>query len=80
MFYVYIAQCNDGSLYTGWTTDIERRIRQHSEGRGSKYTRSRTPVTLKYLEEYTTKPEAMKREAMIKKLSRSEKLDLISNT
>ncbi len=79
MFYVYIARCSDGSLYTGWTTDAERRIKRHNEGKGGKYTRSRTPVTLRYLEEYNTKTEAMKREAKIKNLSRSEKQLLIAS-
>ncbi len=77
MFYVYIAQCRDGSLYTGFALDTERRIAQHNLGRGSKYTRSRLPVVLKYCEAYETKREAMQREAEIKKLPREKKLRLI---
>lgn len=77
MFYVYIAQCRDGSLYTGFALDAERRILRHNAGRGSKYTRSRLPVVLKYTEAYETKHDAMKREAEIKKLTREKKLQLI---
>lgn len=78
MYYVYIAKCADGSLYTGWSLDAERRIATHNSGRGSKYTRSRLPVTLKYVEAYDTKHEAMSREAEIKKLPREKKLKLIN--
>ncbi len=74
MHYVYIVKCADGTLYTGWTTDIEKRLQAHNEKRGAKYTRSRTPVTLFYYEEFETKSEALKREAAIKKLPRSKKL------
>lgn len=77
MYYVYIAECGDTSLYTGWTTDIERRIWQHNEAKGAKYTRSRLPIKLRYFEQYDTKSEAMKRECEIKGLSRAEKLALI---
>lgn len=70
-------KCADGSLYTGWTNDIEKRINGHNAGKGSKYTRSRLPVSLAYLEEYSSKPEAMRRECDIKKLSRNDKLILI---
>jgi putative endonuclease len=79
MFYVYIAQCCDGSLYTGWSTDAEKRVAKHNTGRGSKYTRSRLPVVLKYCEAFDTKHEAMSREAEIKKLSRHEKIRLIES-
>ncbi len=55
MSYVYIVECRDGTLYTGWTTDIERRIGQHNKGTGAKYTRARRPVVLKYFEKFDTK-------------------------
>lgn len=77
MAYVYILECNDGTLYTGWTTDIERRISEHNEGRGAKYTRARTPVVLKYFEKFNTNREAMKREYEIKTFSRKDKIKLI---
>lgn len=74
--YVYILECKDQSLYTGWTNDLEKRIKAHNEGRGAKYTKGRGPVKLRYYEEYPTKEEAMKRECQIKKLTRAEKLSL----
>ena len=77
MFYVYILQCHDGSLYTGYTTDVERRLREHNEGKASKYTRSRLPVRCVYWEEFLTKSEALKREMAIKKLSRQQKETMI---
>ena len=61
MNYTYIVRCKDGSLYTGWTNDIEKRIKAHNEGKGAKYTKSRRPVKLVYYEEFQTKEEAMKR-------------------
>ena len=73
MNYTYIVRCRDGSLYTGWSNDLEKRIREHNEGRGAKYTKSRRPVALVYYEEYQTKEEAMRREYAIKKLRRREK-------
>lgn len=79
MNYVYILTCSDGTLYTGWTNDIEKRVKAHNEGKGAKYTKARRPVTLSYTESFETKSEAMKREAAIKKLSRAEKLKLIEN-
>ncbi|MGI6226156.1 MAG: GIY-YIG nuclease family protein [Peptococcales bacterium] len=79
MHYVYILECKDGTLYTGWTTNIENRIAQHNQGKGAKYTRSRYPVSLKYFEKFNSKEEALRREALIKKLSRQEKLKLIQN-
>lgn len=75
--YTYIVLCNDGSLYTGWTTDLERRISTHNRGEGARYTRSRLPVRLVYYEEFETKQEAMSREAKIKRLAREEKLKLV---
>jgi putative endonuclease len=73
----YILRCSDGTLYTGWTNDIEKRLKAHNEGKGGKYTRVRTPVELVYQEEYDTRQEAMSREVKIKKLSRKEKEALI---
>ena len=73
MHYVYIVQCSDGSLYTGYTTDISRRIEEHNNGDGAKYTQPRLPVKLVHQEEYDTRSDAMSREYEIKQLSRSEK-------
>ncbi len=77
MYYVYIVECKDESLYTGWTMDIETRLAKHNQGKGAKYTRSRYPVVLRYSEILESKSEAMCRECAIKKLSREEKIDLI---
>lgn len=76
---VYIVECADQTLYTGWTNDIEKRIRAHNSGKGAKYTRGRHPVTLVYLESFETKEEAMSREFFIKELTRPEKEKLISS-
>lgn len=70
----YILLCADGTLYTGWTNDVEKRLAAHNAGRGAKYTRGRRPVTLLYAEECASRSEAMSREAAIKKLTREEKL------
>ena len=78
MNYVYMLRCGDGSLYTGWTNDIEKRVRAHNEGRGAKYTKSRRPVELVYMEKFQTKEEAMSREYHIKRMSREEKKRLIA--
>ena len=80
MNYTYIVKCRDGSLYTGWTNNLEKRIEDHNAGRGAKYTKARRPVVLVYKEEFTTKQEAMKREWEIKRLSRKEKLSMIENS
>ena len=77
--YTYIVECSDGTLYTGWTNDIEKRLKAHNEGKGAKYTRCRKPVKLVYLEEADTKQQAMSREAKIKQLSRQEKEKLIDS-
>lgn len=77
MNYTYILECSDGSLYTGWTNDIEKRLNAHNSGQGAKYTKSRRPVKLVYKEEFETKEEAMSREYAIKRLTRVEKLLLI---
>lgn len=78
MNYTYILECNDKSLYTGWTTDLKKRLAMHNQGKGAKYTSGRRPVKLVYFEEFDTKEEAMKREYAIKQLSRQEKLRLIA--
>ena len=77
MNYTYLLRCRDGSLYCGWTNDPEKRLAAHNAGTASKYTASRRPVELVYLETFETKQEAMKREAVIKKMSRREKLKLM---
>ena len=77
--YTYMVKCSDGTLYTGWTTDLEHRVKAHNDGEGAKYTRSRRPVELVYYEEYGTKAEAMKREYSIKQLTRKQKEKLIEN-
>lgn len=73
MPFVYMLQCRDHSFYTGWTTDLERRIQAHQDGKGARYTRSRRPVTLIYVEEYPTKTECLRREAALKKLTHQQK-------
>ncbi len=75
----YILRCSDGTLYTGWTNNITKRLEAHNAGKGGKYTRVRTPVELVYLEEHETKQEAMSREVQIKQLSRKEKDRLIAD-
>lgn len=77
MNYTYILRCGDGSLYTGWTNDLERRLATHRAGKGGKYTRSRLPLELVYWEEHETKEAAMRREWAIKHMTRAEKLALI---
>lgn len=77
---VYILRCADGSLYTGITNRLERRIASHNSGDGAKYTRSRLPVQLAYSEQHNDKSSALRRELAIKKLTRAEKLELISNS
>ncbi len=71
-------KCSDGSLYTGYTVNMEKRLEDHNKGVASKYTRSKLPVEIVYYEEFSTKSEAMKREAAIKGLSRDEKLKMIN--
>ena len=77
MNYTYILRCRDGTLYTGWTNDLEKRLAAHNAGTGAKYTRARRPVALVHYETFPTRTEAMRREAQIKGLSRTEKLALI---
>ncbi len=76
MHYIYIVECKDKTLYTGYTNNLDKRIKTHNEKKGAKYTRGRTPVVLKYYEEFDNKVDAMKRESQIKKLKRAKKLKL----
>ena len=76
--FCYIVECADGTYYTGWTTDPERRLKTHNAGRGARYTRVRLPVKLVYLEPQPDRTTAMKRERAIKALSRDKKRKLIS--
>lgn len=75
--YTYILKCKDGTYYTGWTNNLEKRLKDHNEGRGAKYTKARLPVSLIYYEEFQTKEDAMRREYAIKHMTRSEKEELI---
>ena len=79
MNYTYILKCKDETLYTGWTNDIEKRLEAHNAGKGAKYTRSRRPVELVYLEQFETKEEAMSREVKVKQLSRNQKDELVAH-
>ena len=76
-YYVYIAECADGTYYTGYAVDLESREQTHNEGKGAKYTRSRLPVRIVYAEAFTSRGDAMKREAAVKRLSREAKRRLI---
>lgn len=75
--FVYMLRCKDGSLYTGWTNDLEHRMAMHNSGRGAKYTRGRGPLELVYSEELPDKEAALRRECAIKKLRREQKLALL---
>ena len=75
--YVYVIECADGSFYAGYTTDVERRVAEHDAGEGAKYTRGRTPVTLRHVESFESRSAAMSREHAIKSLSRAQKERLI---
>ena len=77
MNYTYILKCKDGSLYTGWTNDLEQCVAAHNTGKGAKYTKARRPVELVYFEEFETKEQAMKREYAIKQMARKDKLELV---
>lgn len=79
-WFVYILRCNDGSLYTGISNDVEARVKRHNEGKGSKYIRAKRPATLVYTQEFTTKSEALRREIEIKALSRNDKQQLVGKT
>ena len=74
--YCYILECADGTYYTGWTTDPERRMNQHNKGTGARYTRTRLPVKLVYVEPQPDKISALKRERAIKALPRKKKMEL----
>ena len=76
---MYVVECADETLYTGYTTDVERRVAEHDAGEGAKYTRGRTPVTLCHTEAFDSKSAAMSREYVIKSLSRAEKESLIAS-
>lgn len=76
-WYVYMLRCGDGTLYTGMTDNVEKRLAAHAAGKGAKYTRGREPLTLVHSEELPDKSSALKREGAIKKLSRAEKLKLL---
>jgi putative endonuclease len=78
--YIYILRCADDTLYTGWTTDVRKRVETHNSGKGAKYTRARLPVELVYTEEFDDKVEAQKREYAIKQLARTEKESLIESS
>lgn len=80
MNYTYILECKDGTFYTGWTNNLEKRLKDHNDGKGAKYTKTRRPVVLAYYEEFATKEEAMKREYAIKQMKRSEKKKLIEKS
>ena len=77
--YAYIVECADGTLYTGWTNDLEKRVAAHNAGQGAKYTRSRLPVKLRYYEEFKDKNEALRRECALKKMTRAQKCALIES-
>jgi len=77
-FFCYILECADGSFYTGWTTDPQRRTRQHNSGRGARYTRAHRPVRLAYVESLPDRSSAMKREHAIKRMSRLAKEKLVA--
>lgn len=77
MNYTYIVECSDGTLYTGWTNNLEKRLEAHNAGKGAKYTKTRRPVKLVYQEQFETKEEAMSREYHIKQLSRKGKMKLM---
>ena len=78
MNYTYMLKCSDGTLYTGRTNDLEKRVEAHNSGKGAKYTKARRPVELAYYEEFETKEQAMKREYAVKQLGRKEKQELIA--
>ncbi len=80
MPFVYIVECADGALYTGWAVDVEKRVAAHNAGRGAQYTRMRRPVKLAYVEACDSRAEAMKREIAIKKMPRAKKLELLQQS
>ena len=78
-YYAYMLLCSDGSIYSGYTVNLEKRILSHNKGKGAKYTRSRLPVKLVYYEIFNTKAEAMKKEAALKRLSHMDKIKMIND-
>jgi putative endonuclease len=78
-FFCYIVECADGTFYTGWTTDPERRLRQHAAGRGARYTRAHRPLRLVFVEPQANRGDAMRREHALKAMTRARKQMLISN-
>jgi putative endonuclease len=78
--YVYVLRCADDSLYTGYTTDVERRVAEHDAGEGAKYTRPRTPIDLVHLERFDSRSTAMAREHAVKQLSKAEKERLVADS
>lgn len=78
MNWVYVLRCKDGTLYTGWTNDLEKRLAAHNAGQGAKYTRGRGPVTLVWRQGFATRGEALAREAALKKLTRAQKEALVA--
>jgi len=79
MCYVYILECSDNTLYTGWTNNLDKRINAHIQGKASKYTRARLPVKIVYIERFNDKISAQKRECEIKQMTRAEKIKLIES-
>lgn len=77
MNYTYVVKCSDGTFYTGWTNNLEKRIACHNAGKGAKYTKTRRPVALVYYETFETKEDAMRREYAIKQMSRTEKEKMV---
>jgi putative endonuclease len=75
--FFYVLTCHDGSLYGGYTNNLERRVKLHNEGKGAKYTRGRGPVQLTYFKKYETKAEAMRAEYDFKRLTRKKKLEFL---
>ena len=80
MYFVYLLECKDGSLYTGITTNVERRFKEHKEGKGGAYTKAKKVRKILYTEEHKDRSSALKRESKIKRYTRKEKLNLITTT
>ena len=78
-YFAYMLICSDNTIYSGFSTDLQKRVDTHNRGKGAKYTRSRLPVRLAYWEEFSEKSDALKREYAFKKMKRSQKLLLIEN-
>lgn len=79
-YFVYLLRCSDGTLYTGTTNDLRRRVQQHNAGKGARYTAGRRPVDLVYVENCVSRSEALRREAALRKLSHRQKLSLAEST